>query len=152
MDIVEQSSAADFAAVDRVVRAHAPEFAARGFTLTAVTPSPSQLIRSIVFQFSPNRAGLRFSISFFLGPDGLRRGFNAMLITPDNRKLNLDDYLVRHGRSDIVPLLTRDGPPDVQAFAEASVGILIGVLDNELKPIVEGKTFEETPIDWQGYK
>jgi hypothetical protein len=25
-------------------------------------------------------------------------------------------------------------------------------LVTDLKPILDGKTFEETPIDWQGYK
>ncbi len=67
MDIVEQSLAPEFAVVDEVVRAHASEFAARGFTLTNVTVNPSQLIRSIVFHFSNARAGLLLDISSFLG-------------------------------------------------------------------------------------
>ncbi len=75
-----------------------------------------------------------------------------MISTPDNRKLNVHDYLVLHGRSDMARLLTDDAPTDVRAFSESSVRMLIGLLDNELKPIVEGKTFEETPIDWDGYK
>jgi hypothetical protein len=30
--------------------------------------------------------------------------------------------------------------------------VLDRLLDRELKPILEGKTFEEIPIDWLGYK
>jgi hypothetical protein len=30
--------------------------------------------------------------------------------------------------------------------------VLGGLLDADLKPILEGKTFEEIPIDWVGYK
>jgi len=26
------------------------------------------------------------------------------------------------------------------------------LLDRDLKPIINGQTFEETPIDWMGYK
>jgi hypothetical protein len=153
MDIIdEQSIAPEFAVVNEVIRAHASEFAARGFTLTNVTMNPSQLIRSIVFHFTNDRAAPRLSVSSFLGRAGLKRGFNAMISTPDNRKLNVHDFLVRHGRSDMARLLTEDAPTDVRAFSESSVRMLIDLLDNELKPIVEGKTFEETPIDWQGYK
>jgi hypothetical protein len=152
MNTVEQPSAPEFTVVAEVVRAHAPEFAARGFTLMNVTENPSQLIRSIVFHFSNARTDLFLDISSFLGRAGLKRGFNAMISTRDNRKLNVHEYLVLHGRSDMAELLTDDAPTDVRAFSESSVRMLIGLLDNELKPIVEGTTFEETPIDWQGYK
>jgi hypothetical protein len=62
------------------------------------------------------------------------------------------DYLVRHGRSDEARLLTNDAPTDVRAFSELAIRLLLDLLAGELKPVVEGKTFEETPIDWQGYK
>jgi hypothetical protein len=153
MDIVEQSFAPEFAVVDEVVRAHAPEFAARGFTLMNVAvEGPPRLLRTIVFLFSNVRAGLLMDVSSFLGRAGLKRGFNAIISAPGNRTLNVHDYLVLHGRSDLARLLTNDAPMDVRAFSESTVRMLIGLLDDELKPIVEGKTFEETPIDWQGYK
>jgi len=30
--------------------------------------------------------------------------------------------------------------------------MLDGLLDTDLKPIIDGTTFEETPIDWMGYR
>ena len=35
-------------------------------------------------------------------------------------------------------------------FSSTKYGWL--AIDDELKPIIEGKTWESTPIDWQGYK
>jgi hypothetical protein len=146
----DEQAFAPFAVVDEVVRAHLPDFEARGFTLTNVTleePPPS-----IVFQFSNARAGRLLDVFSFLARTGFKRGFNAMISTPDNRTLNVRDYLVHHGRSDMAQSLTDDAPADVRAFSEASVRMLISLFDSELKPVVEGKTFEETPIDWDGYK
>ena len=65
MDIGEQSLAAEFAVVDDVVRTHAPEFAARGFTFMNVTEGGTPpFLRSIAFHFSNARTGLLLDISF----------------------------------------------------------------------------------------
>jgi hypothetical protein len=148
--VTQQSAPVEFAEVADVVKMYAPEFAARGFTLHDVTvdgPPPS-----IYFHFSNPRTDLLLDVSSFLARSSPKRGFNAMISTPDNRKLNVRNYLVRHGRSDVAELLTDNAPSDVRAFSEASIRLLLDLLDGELKPIVEGETFEETPIDWAGYK
>lgn len=154
MDIGEQSFAAEFAVVDEVVRAAAPEFAARGFVLTnvAVEGSPRALL-SLVSHFSNKQADLDLTVSFFAASDGLNGGFNVMIVKPPNRKLVVLDYLERRGRTDLPRLFTYSDPAtDLRSFAESRIRTLLDLLDGELKPIVEGKTFEETPIDWQGYK
>jgi hypothetical protein len=153
MDIGEQSLAAEFAVVDEAVGAHASEFAARGLILRNLAEGGTPpFVRSIRFHFSNARAGLRLSVSFFVGRSGARRGFTAMIEKTGHGSLDVGDYLEHHGRSDMARLLIHDGPTDVRAFAESSLRMLLGLLDDELKPIVEGETFEETPIDWQGYK
>jgi hypothetical protein len=146
----DEQSFAPFAVIDEVVRSHEPEFAALGFTLKNVMlegPPPA-----IVFQFSNAGADRFLDVSSFLARTSPRRGFSAMISTAANRKLSVHDYLVRHGRSDIAQMLTDDAPSDVRAFAESSVRLLLDLLNGELKPVVDGKTFEETPIDWAGYK
>ena len=40
----------------------------------------------------------------------------------------------------------------MRGFADAAVRTLLGLFDTELKAVLDGETFEETPIDWQGYK
>ena len=122
MDIVKQHIPPEFAVVDEVVRAHVPEFAARGFTLMDVTvdgPPPS-----IFFRFSNDRAGLLLDVSSFLARASPRRGFNASISTPDNRKLNVGDYLVRHGRSDDARLFheQRKLEPPIEDFWRLAVG------------------------------
>jgi hypothetical protein len=154
MDLVEQSYAAEFAVVDEVVRVYASEFEARGFVLTNTTVegSPRSLVFR-VFHFANSQAGLDLTVSFFPASDGLRGGFNAMIVKPENRKLVVLDYLERHGRTDLPALFTYDDPAtDLRRFTESTIRTLLGLLDNELKPVVQGKTFEETPIDWGGYK
>jgi hypothetical protein len=154
MNIADQPFSSEFAVVDEIVRAHASDFAARGFVLTNATVEGSpRLFPFLVFHFSNNQAGLDLDVSFFPASDGLNGGFNAMIVKPRNRKLVVLDYLKRRGRSDLPGLFTYNDPAtDLRRFAESTVRTLIGLLDNELKSIVEGKTFEETPIDWQGYK
>jgi hypothetical protein len=150
MGIVEQPLAPDFAEVDQVVRAHAPEFAARGFVLTnvALEGSPESLLL-LVFRFSNNAGALDLRISFFAASDGLNGGFNAMIIKPVNRKLDVADYLESRGRTDLQQsFIYNDPATDLHRFATSVVQTLLGLLDNELKPVIEGKTFEETPIDW----
>jgi hypothetical protein len=50
-------------------------------------------------------------------------------------------------------LFTSDVPAtELRAFTETAVRTLLTLFDNELKPVVEGKTFETTPVDWDGYK
>jgi hypothetical protein len=93
------------------------------------------------------------SLSPFVGGSGPRRGFIALMCNSENRKLNVSDYLARHGRGEIAASFTCDDPTtDLRSFTESTILALLELFDNELKPIVEGKTFEETPIDWQGYK
>jgi hypothetical protein len=154
MDIAEQSAAVEFAVVDDVVRAHVPEFAHRGFTLVNVTEGGTRpVVRSIAFHFSHAHTGLLLYLSFFVGRSGTRRGFTALINKHDEGSLNVEDYLKLHGHSDVSASFTLDGPPtDLRGFAESAMQTLLGLLDKELKPIVEGKTFEVTPIDWQGYK
>jgi len=152
MNVVDQSFTRELAVVEEVFHAYASEFASRGFTLMNVTDR-TPLTQSIVFHFSNARARLLLNVSFVVGVSGRRRGFVALICNADNRKLDVRDYLKLHGRSEISEMFTSDDPTrDVRSFTESTIRTLLQVFDNELKPIVDGKTFEETPIDWQGYK
>ena len=71
-----------------------------------------------------------------------------MIVEPPNRKLVVLDYLESRGRSDLQELFTYGDPAtDLRIFAESTIADAQASSDNGLKPIVEGKTFEETPID-----
>ena len=96
---------------------------------------------------------MRIDISFCAATRGLNGGFTVLIIKPVNHKLNVEDYLKAHDREMLTEYFTyRDTSTNVRAFADMFLQMLVGLLDRDLKPIIEGKTFEETPIDWMGYK
>jgi hypothetical protein len=144
----------DFAIVNEAVRRYTPGFSAHGFQLTGVTLEGSaKLQRFPVFHFLNERTAMGIDISFISAAGGLNGGFTVLLIKPENRKLDVEDYLKSHGREGLTKFFTYRAPAtDVRGFADTFLQMFVGLLDRDLKPILEGKTFEETPIDWMGYK
>jgi hypothetical protein len=154
MNQAEVALTGDFATVNEVVRQHAPGFATRGFELTGVTLEGSpRLQRFPVFHFLNSRTRMRIDVSFFADARRQKGGFTVLIIRPVNRKLDVEDYLKLHGREELSKSFSyREPNTDVRGFAESFFRMLGGLLDEDLKPIVDGKVFEETPIDWMGYK
>lgn len=144
----------DFSVVNEVVQQHAPGFAARGFELKDVTLAGSkELGRFPVFHLLNEQTAMQIDISFCAAARKLSGGFTVLIIKPVNRKLDVEDYLKAHDREMLTKHFTyRDPSTDVRAFADKFLGMLVGLLDRDLRPILEGRTFEETPIDWMGYK
>ena len=143
----------DSAIVADVIRKRAPDLLTRGFEFTRTTLEGSKkTVECAVFHFENKKNGLRLNISFSAAAQGLNGGFVALITKPVNRKLDVEDYLKRRGRNVDAFFSYRDPTTDVRFFAESFVDTLIGALDSELRPVVEGKTFEETPIDWGGYR
>ena len=144
----------DDAVVNEVVHQHTPGFAARGFDFKEVTLEGSQeLGRFPIFHFLNERTAMGMDISFCAAARGLNGGFTVLLIKPVNLKLNVEDYLNAHKRETLTKYFTyRDPATNLRSFADTFLVMLVGLLDHDLKPIIEGKTFEETPIDWMGYK
>jgi hypothetical protein len=125
-----------------------------GFELTEITLEGSpRLSQFPVFHYLNKQTGMRFHISFFAAKDGLNGGFTILIIKPVNRKLNVEDYLKRRERNELTSFFTYpDAKTDVRKFANNFLQMFCKLLDTDLKPIIDGQTFEETPIDWQGYK
>jgi len=144
----------DFATVHDVVLQYAPVFAAHGFAFKGVALQGSaELVRFPVFHFLNDQSNLRIDISFISAAGGLNGGFTAMIIKPVNQKLDVEDYLKAHDREAFTRFFTyRDPATDVRRFADTFFQLITGLLDRDLKPILEGRTFEETPVDWMGYK
>lgn len=96
---------------------------------------------------------MRIYISFFAAARGLNGGFTVLIVRPENRKLDVEDCIEKHGRETLTGLLTyRDPATNLHSFADTFFRMLVRLFDSDLKPILEGKVFEETPIDWMGYK
>ena len=144
----------DDAIVNEVMHQYSPAFAAHGFDLKEVTLEGSQeLGRFPVFHFLNDRTAMQIDISFCAAVAGLNGGFTVLIIKPVNQKLDVEDYLKLHKREMLTQYFTyRDPSTDVRVFADTFLRMLSGLLDRDLRPIINGRTFEETPIDWMGYK
>jgi hypothetical protein len=154
MDQVEAALTGDDAVVEKVVREHIPTFAGLGFAFTGFTVGGSpKLQRFPIFHFFNKRTGQRIDISFLAARAGLNGGFGVLIVAPRNRKLDVEDYLKRHKLEEPTRAFTyRDPETDVRSFATVFLKVLIRLFETELKPVIDGKTFEETPIDWMGYR
>lgn len=144
----------DDSIVNEVIHKHAPAFAACGFEFKEVTLEGSQeLVRFPIFHFLNEHTAMGMDISFCAAAGGLNGGFTALIIKPVNHKLDVEDYLKEHGREALTKFFTyRDPATDVRTFADTFLVMLAGLLERDLKPILDGRIFEETPIDWMGYK
>ena len=154
MDQVEATLTGDDAVVEKVVREHIPTFSGLGFALTGFTVGGSPTLQRFpIFHFFNKRTGQRIDISFLAARAGLNGGFDVLIVAPRNRKLDVEDYLKRHKLEEPTRAFTyRDPKTDVRGFATAFLKVLIQLFETELKPVLDGKTFEETLVDWMGYR
>jgi hypothetical protein len=154
MNQSEVALTGDYAIVSEVVRQYAPAFTTHGFEFSGVTREGSpKLERFPTFHFLNKRTGMQIHASFSAARAGRSGGFVVLIETPVNRKLDVEDFLKLHGRDDPTKFFTYHDPnTDVRNFADSFFHMLSALLDTDLKPILDGKTFEETPIDWMGYR
>jgi hypothetical protein len=143
----------DFAIVGNIVQRYAAELATLGLDQTGATieGSPRTLVFS-VFHFLNQRTGMALDISFFPARHGRCGGFNAFLIRPGNHKLSVKEYLNLHGLGEATKTFTYREPMDVRIFADIFLQSLIRLLEENLRSFLDGTAWEETPIDWMGYK
>lgn len=144
----------DSAVVEEVVRQHAAEFGAQNFELTGVKLAGSAKLQIFpIFRFLNKRTGMAMDVSFFSASQGHQGGFGVLIVNPVNRKLSVKEYLRLHGRKELAQGFNyRDSSVDVRGFADSFIRTLLDLMSNDLKPILEGRVWEETPIDWMGYK
>lgn len=154
MTQVDGALTGDFATVNEIVHEYTGEFAAIGYEYTETTWEGSpKLLRYLVFKFKNKRTGMVIDIAFFPAQQGRNGGFVVTIIKPVNHVLNVEDYLKLHGPGELRQFFTyRDPNTDVREFAQAFLRTLGGLLRKELAPVLLGKIWEDTPIDWMGYK
>jgi hypothetical protein len=150
----EETLSGSFATVSEVIREYTVEFSARGFDYRATEwEGSAKLGRYPVFKFWNERRKMEFAILFSPAREGRNGGFVVTITKPKKHLLNVKDFLKRHGREDLAHFFSYCEPNlDIRAFAGAFFQMLVGVMRNELAPILEGRVWEDTPIDWHGYK
>jgi len=152
---VEANLTGDDAVVSKLIHLYGPRFASHGLEFVGVVLKKTVLSEQAFpsFHFQSQRTGLQVEISFSSATKDLNGGFLVWIIKPVERLLNLEDYLKLHGREELTKMFAyRDPATDVRNFADSFLQMLCTLFDNDLKAILDGTTFEETPIDWMGYK
>ncbi|TXT27315.1 MAG: hypothetical protein FD134_66 [Gallionellaceae bacterium] len=154
MNKTEVTLTGDGAIVGEVVREHSFIFAKHGFELKEISLGGNQELGLYsVFHFFNKRTGMEIRVAFDSAREGLNGGFSVMIIKPVNRKLDVEDFLKLHGYDELTKFFTyRDPKTDICNFANSFLNVFCELLDTNLKPILDSKTFEETPIDWMGYR
>jgi hypothetical protein len=142
------------ALIESVVREHTSEFAERGFKLNKVELANYPKGRTVpIFHFVNESTRLTMRISFIEALSGRNGGFTVLLVKPGNHKLNVEDFLKRHAMQDLATAFTyHGGDSEIRSFAESFIASLIRLMDGPLRPVFSGEVWEDTPIDWMGYK
>lgn len=143
----------EFAIVEESVRRHGPGFSTFGFELADVTLAGSPALQVFpMFHFANKKSGLSIDMSFFPSRQGKNGGFNVLIVGRGNRKLSLKEYLRAHHKPELAEDFNYRSPADIREFCETVLNELLNLMATDLKPILDGKVWEETPIDWMGYK
>lgn len=143
----------DFGIVEESVRRRIADFANLGFELTDVRLAGSPALQVFpMFHFANNKSEMSLDLSFFPARPRQTGGFTILIVRPGNRKLSVKEYLRAHGESELAEVFNYREPANIREFSESALAKLIEVMAKDLRPILEGKLWEETPIDWMGYK
>lgn len=152
--MMNQALTGDYAVVRDVLHEREAAFAVHGFELVGVAIEGSASVQEyVVFRVLNKRTGMEVRISFSSAKHGLNGAFVVVITKPVDRRLNVKDFLKRHKRDDLTRFFSyRDPATDIRSFAESFLDMLLELFDADLKRVLDGSTFEDTPIDWAGYK
>ena len=125
-----------------------------GFVFISSERQTSQLVADFqIFGYHNKVTGMSLMVSFFPRWEAQSSNIFPILTDSSGRKLQIEDYLKKHERFDLIAQLTRGAAcADVRDFLRTAYGALKTTFTTELKEIISGKQWEVIPFDWQGYK
>ena len=112
------------------------------------------LADSAVFTFRNDATGAELTISYFPPFKTFRRSLAAALRNGQGQWLTLDGYLKAHQREDLIEKLQSSAPESVQDFWSRGMATLSQVSnkDSNFRDILDGKTWEDIPMDFGRFK
>jgi hypothetical protein len=140
--------------VYEVARTYLGDISAKGYSVRSVkVECKEQIPPCLSILFLNRKIFLELDISFFPARNGGNGAFLCRISKSNGQHLRVEDYLKIHGRHDLLPYFTYlDPKTDIATFANDFFKMLLALFHSDMKSIIEGKTFEETPIDWLSYK
>ena len=138
-----------------MIRDYSATLAEHGFEYKETHISHSDLTGdSIQFTFVTKKTGISMKINYNPSLNNMRRLFAAIIEkNGEKQRLYLDQYLKIHKRNDLLAFfMDRGRVLEMRAFWNGFFGVLESLFSNELKEVIEGRRWEGTPFDWDGYK
>jgi|SRR5579884_142608 len=143
-----------FALVTKLVESHLHIFQKHGFNY-----EQSKIINfrasgnMLTMLFSNKITGMQIDLNFAHAANGFNGGFLLYIINIEGKRLNVGKYLLLHGLTKERLLFTyTENVPDFEKYCETFLSMLDQLLSGELKPIIDGKKWEDIPFDWGDYK
>ncbi|HZU30921.1 MAG TPA: hypothetical protein VFB79_07385 [Candidatus Angelobacter sp.] len=148
------SEAEAFDLVVNLIKTNINIFEKRGFTYDRhaihVTKTGMNVLQ---FYFHNVSTGMKLRLHYTYPPPGMNAGFFLYIENPAGKDLDVEDYLRLHGFVKERLLFTyTDNVPDFQKYCETFLSTLDHLFSTELKPILDGKKWEDIPFDWGDYK
>ena len=111
---------------------------------SVVTPNDPNIIYKAVYENS----FIKLEISFFNQGDNL----SVWIIKNQEQYFTLSEYLKHKNREDDLNSIERKSGEDIIQYLTRYLNFTHELLKTDLKPIIEGKTWEEVSRDWMGYR
>jgi hypothetical protein len=144
------------ASAEASLRKHSGIFTSRGFVYRGLEVQHSKLLPDYnLFTFVNPATGRTIEISHVPSFDSRGRTFVFTIGDGSGKSFALATYLRAHGRDDLVRTLENaSNIPDFDAALEEVIRTLQHIVDGDphLAEIIDGKTWEDVPFDWMGYK
>lgn len=108
---------------------------------------------SAVFLFRHVKSGVLLRLSVFPSIAAKKRSAVVILTNRRGQTLNVNDYLTVHKQEETRSEFVADrASADIGTFVEHVVNALLNLLAADLRTVLEGRHWEDIPIDWAGYR
>ena len=136
-----------------VVVERSPQFECHGYILKAAEVVVSPLQGRIPgFLFENNEAKRILRIDFLPARSDLNGVFTATLYRESGQgSMSILSFFRKRGHEGAGRFVYRE-PADLRKVTSEFLSLLLREFDLSLRDYVVGRAFEETPVDWQGYK
>jgi hypothetical protein len=123
-----------------------------GFAHSEILKSKAEL-KYLSFEFHNESTQMRIVLSYVQPKDGTQRLFSIFITNSRKEEFHPTSWLKQQGRiEDVKHLMRSSESVSVIQFAENALRFIHDLFKNELKDIVEGRSWDDAPIDWVGFK
>ena len=103
--------------------------------------------------YTNDLTGMTIDLSYFPSYRDKKRMIIVTIVSREKKDFYLKEWLTTHGRKhELDRLINQPDDMNPRNFIEEALGVLNRLFEGDLRDIVEGRRWEDTPLDWAGYK